>query len=122
MQYRMLDELQLCAEPIVHALVENVAEVHRESAIRVLDGVRRTRNAFAHGAIEVFDQYTKDGLGRLIMKGVQGLVDAGIHNMTSEAAYFLWDSQRGRQHGFDVTDWLAAESTVLETLNHFASL
>jgi hypothetical protein len=122
MQYRMLDELQLCAEPIVQALVKNVAEVHRTSATRVLDGIKQIRNAFAHGAIEELDQYTKDGLCRLVMKGVQCLVDAGIHKMTADAAFFLWDSQRGRQHGLDMEDWLAAEDTILAELDHFAKL
>ena len=105
-----------------HVLVENVAEVHGKSAIWVLDRVRQIRNAFAHGAIEGFDQYTKDGLGRLIIKGVQVLVDAGIHKMTAEGAFFLWENQRGRKHGFDVADWVAAEGTVLAALDHFATL
>ena len=122
MQYRMLDELQLGAEAIVHALVENVLTADRTYAVRVLDDVRILRNAFSHGAIEELDQHTTHALRGLIMKGVQCLVDAGIHKMTAGSAYHLWISKCRRQHGFDTKNWLEAEDTVLADLERFAKL
>ena len=122
MQYRMLDRKQLCAEPIVDALVENVDIAHRSTARRVLELVTKARNAFAHGAIETLDQHTSDGIGHLIVKGVQSLVDAGVHKMTSEAAYYLWENDHRRQHGLDLEDWLNGEEEVLKTIDYFAAL
>jgi hypothetical protein len=122
MQYRMLDQKQLCSEPVIDALVENIDSAHRGTVRRVLELVTKARNAFAHGAIETLDQHTSDGIGYLIVKGVQSLVDAGVHKMTSKAAYHLWQNDRGREHGFDVEDWLNGEEQVLNAVDYFAVL
>jgi hypothetical protein len=122
MQYRMLDQKQLCAEPIVDAFVENVDSAHRSTAKQVLKLVTKARNAFAHGAIETLDQHASDGIGHLIVKGVQVIIDAGVHKMTSQAAYHSWENDRGRQHGFDLEDWLNGEQEVLKNIDYFAVL
>jgi hypothetical protein len=122
MQYRMLDELQLCAEPILNRLVDNVLVYERANAKRALELAKRTRNAFSHGAMEELDPNAKQSIGRVLMKCVQTLVDAGIHEMTSEAAFYLWKNARKGQHGFDTEDWLKAENEVLNRIDLSAAM
>ena len=95
-QYRMLDDLQLCAPEILDALTRYIPDGGRSVARRVLELAVKARNAFAHGAVTRVTDKDFDCMGNLVVKSVQALIGAGMHEMTEVAAYYQWQKTGSR--------------------------
>ncbi len=112
-QYKMIDKNQLASSPILDALVDPLSATDRPRARQVFQLSIKIRDAFSHGAFTTFTPAVARGAGHLMVKSIQGLVDAGIHALTRVAAYYRWQNVRQGEHGFAVDDWLIAERQVL---------
>ena len=118
-QYRMLDERQLCAPDVMDALTRSIPNGERPVAQKVYNLSVKARNAFAHGAVTRLTTEDLDCLGHLVVKSVQGLVGAGMHEMTKVAAYYRWQKTGRRIHDRDLENWLAGEDEVYSLLEQF---
>jgi hypothetical protein len=121
-QYRMLDERQLCAPDVMDVLTRSIPNGERPVAWKVYNLSVKARNAFAHGAVTRPTTEDLDCLGHLVVKSVQGLVGAGMHEMTKVAAYYRWQKTGRRIHGRDLENWLAGEDEVYSLLEQFGQL
>jgi len=115
-QYRMLDDLQLCAPEILDQLTGYIPEGSRPLARRVLELTVKARNAFSHGAATRMTKEDFDCVGNLVVKSVQALVGAGIHEMTKVAAYYQWKKTGSGLHDRDLENWIAGEDEVYSLL------
>jgi hypothetical protein len=61
-----------------------------------------------------------DCVGNLIVKSVQTLVCAGIHQMTEVAAYYRWQKTDSHLHDRALENWLAGEDEVYSLLEQQA--
>ena len=61
-------------------------------------------------------------MGHLFLKSVQCLVNAGIHHMIREGAYFRYRFERGGADGLALEDWVITEKNVLRMLQQMAAL
>ncbi len=108
-QYFMLDQNGLCRPGYYDRLTEHAALGVRANARAALESAVTLRNALSHGAMVTLDEPTLDVVGRVFMEAIRILVNAGMHHMTQEAAWYRWQDLRQFQHGHFDTDWLAAE-------------
>ena len=115
-QYRMLDDLQLCAPEIMDVLTRCIPTGGRPLARRVLELAVKARNAFAHGALTRMTKEDFDRVGNLVVKSVQALIGAGIHHMTGVAAYYHWQKTGSRLHDRNLENWLAGEDEIYSLL------
>jgi len=60
-----------------------------------------------------FTQDIVEGIGHLFIKSVQCLVNAGIHHMIREGAYYRFRFVRRGADGLALEDWLTAEKDML---------
>jgi len=111
-QYFMLDQNGLCRPGYYDRLTEHVASHARADVRAVLEAAVAARNALSHGAMIVFDETTLEGISRILMAAIRTLVNAGMHHMTQEGAWYRWQDLRQFQHGHHERDWLAAERTL----------
>jgi hypothetical protein len=124
-QYLMLDDEGLCSEAILAHLVSYLDPPEQDMAKKVLRLAIEGRNNLAHGAILHFDEPTALGLGHLFLKAVQALAGAGEHHMTREAAWYRWNSQRGRlgdEYTLRLEDWFIGEEAVLNRIHDLGRL
>lgn len=119
-QYRMLDDLQLCAPQILDALTRYIPDASRPLARRVLELTVKARNAFAHGAVTRMTDKDFDCIGNLVVKSVQALIGAGVHQMTGVAAYYQWQKTGSGLWERDLENWLAGEDEVYSLLEERA--
>jgi len=119
-QYRMLDNLQLCAPEILERLTGYIPDGSRPLARRVLELAVKARNAFAHGAVTRMTKEDFDCVGNLVVKSVQALVGTGIRQMTEVAAYYQWQKTGSSLWGRDLENWLAGEDEVYSLLEERA--
>jgi hypothetical protein len=119
-QYRMLDDQQLCNDSVLDALTSGIPTSQRSLAHKVSRLAVKIRNAIAHGGIASFDTYISDTAGHLVIKAIQGLVAAGIHQMCQVAAYHHWKDVNEERLGSELEDWLAGEKQVLHTVANTA--
>jgi hypothetical protein len=111
-QYFMLDQNGLCRPIYYDRLTEHVQLHARANARAVLEAAVTARNALSHGAMIVLDETTLEVIARILMAAIQTLVNAGMHHMTQEGAWYRWQDLRQFQHGHHEADWLAAERTL----------
>ena len=111
-QYRMLDDSQLCAPEILDRLTGYIPERSQPLARRVLELSVKTRNAFAHGAVTRMTTEEFDCVGNLVVKSIQALVGAGMHQMAEVAAYYRWQKAGSHLHDRTLENWLAGEDEV----------
>lgn len=119
-QYRMLDDLQLCAPEIMDVLTRNIPDRTKSMARKVLGLAIRIRNAFAHGAVTRVTNEDFDCMGNLIVKSVQALIDAGMHEMTEVAAYYQWQKTRSQLRDRNLENWLAGEDEIYSLLGQWS--
>ena len=119
-QYRMLDDLQLCAPEILDQLTGYIPDRNRPLTRRVLELTVKARNAFAHGAVTLMTTEDFDCVGNLVVKSVQALVGAGTHQMTEVAAYYRWQKAVSSLWDRDLGHWLAGEDDVYSLLEERA--
>lgn len=119
-QYRMLDDSQLCAPEILDRLTGYIPEGSQPLSRRVLELSVKTRNAFAHGAVTRMTTEEFDCVGNLVVKSIQALVGAGMHQMTEVAAYYRWQKAGSHLHDRALENWLAGEDEVYSLLEQQA--
>lgn len=120
-QYKMLDDNQLCAPEIVERLIGYIPDGSRPLARRVIELSVKTRNAFAHGAVTRITAEEFDCVGNLVVKTIQALVGAGMHQMTEVAAYYRWQKTGSHLHGGGLDNWLAGENEIYTLVRRQAS-
>jgi len=120
-QYRMIDKRQLASATVLDTLMESVPHADRARARQVVQLSIRIRDALAHGALTSFTPAVARGAGHLLVKSIQGLVDAGMHAMTRESAYYRWQNIRRGANGFALDDWLVAEEQVRVAVARWAT-
>jgi hypothetical protein len=108
----MLDQNGLCRPAYYDRLTEHVPLHARGNTRAVLEAAVTARNALSHGAMIVLDETTLEVTARILMAAIQILVNAGMHHMTQEGAWYRWQDLRQFQHDHHETDWLAAERTL----------
>ena len=118
-QYRMMDDLQLCAPEIMDVLTRCIPTGSRPLARGVLELAVKARNAFAHGAITRMTKEDFDCVGNLVVKSIQALVSAGTYQMTGVAAYYHWQKTGSRLHDRNLENWLAGEDEIYSLLRQW---
>jgi len=120
-QYRMLDPRNLLSDDSMDKVFGYLEEKERKRARRAVEIAVRVRNAVAHGAIASVTDNAAQCYMHTILTAVECLAKAATHHMTAKAAYYIWENERNREHGFDVTDWFRAEGDVWNRLQDEAS-
>jgi hypothetical protein len=111
-QYYMLDSNGLCQPGYYDWLTKHVPLNAQANARAVLETAVTARNALSHGALIVVDETTLEVIARILMAAIHILVNAGMHHMTQEGAWYRWQDLRQFQHGHHEADWLSTERTL----------
>lgn len=114
-QYRILDfqDIGMCSDRIITRLAVGLPPEAKPLAFRTLKLAVKARNALAHGVVPMADEDVYLAIGHLFIKSIELVIVAGYRHMISEGAYYKWTTHRNRQHGYDVRDWIDAETETI---------